>query len=232
MFRSSRALLVACWAAAVVLPAARAAEWEATGGDLGRDTSRYALRAGARYGMMAGSELEDLDPSIGFDAGVSVRVFGVVSVFAGYALDRADLEGQVARLLDQDLRADGRSGTVRGEVETGRVRAGIRLDAYRERDWKFRPYFLIGALLSNVQATIDEIDGAPPAPVPSGDPSEPPTDVSKIEVDKTGVMAGAGLEFPIGPMLAVDLHGVYEVVELEAGTNTILSGGSGIVVRF
>jgi opacity protein-like surface antigen len=238
MVRSIRAVLVACSVAALAGSAASAAEWEATGGDLGRDTSRFALRAGARYGTMKGSEIENTDPSRGFDAGVSARVFGAVSVFAGYALDRADVDGQVLQLLDQNVRADGRSGTVKGEIETKRFRAGVRLDAYRERDWRFLPYFLIGALYSTVEARIDEVDGAPPVPIPSPDPGEPPTDISTISnedgkaVDKIGGLAGAGFEFPFGSMFALDVHGHYEAVELEAGTNSILSVGTGIVLRF
>ncbi|MGQ0723191.1 MAG: hypothetical protein ACT4PE_16705 [Candidatus Eiseniibacteriota bacterium] len=238
MVRSIRAVLAAWSVTALAGSTVSAEEWEATGGDLGRDTSRFAVRAGLSYGAMKGSEIEKTDPSIGFDAGASARVFGVVSVFAGYAVDRADVDGQVLQLLDQNVRADGRSGTVKGEIETKRIRAGVRLDAYRERDWRFKPYFIAGVLHASVEARIDEVDGAPPTPIPSSDPGEPAKDISTISnedegfAEKLGGLGGAGLEVSFGPMIALDLHGTFEAVELEAGTNSIASFGSGIVLRF
>jgi hypothetical protein len=191
------------------------------------------VHGGLSYGIMAGAEIENADPAPGFEIGGSARVFGAVSVLAGFALSRADVDGQVVQLLDQRVRADGRSGTVHGQIETRRIRAGVRFDAYRERDWKLQPYFALGALFSSIDVQLDEVDGqSPPAPLPNPDPTQPGTDIASFGEDQLGAFGSAGVEYDITSRFAADLHGTFEVIEFQPGTNSILSAGAGVVARF
>jgi len=135
-----------------------------------------------------------------------------------------------------NMRPDGRSGTVMGQVETRRFRAGIRVDAYREKDWKFTPYLQAAVVFSEIKVNIDSVDGAPPRPIPLppaqlGDPVTE-LDISEYTDNEIGGLARAGLEYHLSSRLSVDLCGNVEVIEFQAGTNTILSLGTGLAVRF
>jgi hypothetical protein len=231
--RRSGGVAAAC--AAILLPGpVLAAAWTAVAGDLGRDDTRFAVHAGVSYGTMEGSEVEDTEPARGIDVGFSVRVLGSISVLASYAVDRSDVSGQLPQIIDQNVRADGRSGHVIGQVESRRLRAGLRVDAYREQGWRFQPYIMGAVTRSIVEVTLDSVDGqSPPSPVPSLNPAEPATDISSFD---TGSLLGAlgriGMEVRVSSRIGVDVNGTVEVVEFEPGTNTIFSGGSGLVVHF
>lgn len=205
--------------------------WEPVAGDLGRDRERVLLRVGIAYGVMQGSELEKMDPAKGVEAGIAVPVLGSISVTGSFALDRANVDGQVRQLLDQNLRADGRSGTVKGEVQTSRFRAGFRVDAYRESGWLFQPYFEGAAVFSAIRVTIDSVDGkAPkPVPVPGG---EQLLDIGEFTDHEIGALGRAGVEYHVSSRLAVDLGGNVEIIEFQAGTNSIFSLDTGLAFRF
>lgn len=212
--------------------ASGAEDWEPVAGGLGRDASRFAVHLGGSYGTMQGSELENLDPSTGFDVGVSFRFLGNLSAVGYYAADKANVSGQLTQLLDQRVRADGRSGLVEGEVKTERFRAGLRVDAYRERGWRFTPYLLGAVVFSDIEVTIDSVDGAPPAPIPSADPLQPRTDISTVKSNEIGGLGRLGVEYRVASRIAVDLNGNVEIIEAQPGTNTIFAVNSGLVVRF
>lgn len=209
-----------------------ASEWEPVAGGLGRDNDRVLLRVGGGTGLMRGDELSKLDPAKGLEAEVALRAFWSVSVTGSWAMDRADVNGQVVQLLDQRVRADGRSGNVTGRVETKRVRAGLRVDAYREKNWKFTPYFEGGVVFSQITITIDSVDGAPPAPVPAYDGTDRVLDISEYTNNEIGAMGRAGVEYQLAPSFGVDLAGNVEIIEFQAGKNSIYSFGGGFFYRF
>lgn len=225
------ALLLSC--ALLLAPAVGAAPaWEPVAGDLGRDRDRFLVRVGIAYGVMRGSELEKMDPAKGFDVGVAVPVLGSLSVLGSVAVDRANIDGQVRQILDQDVRPDGRSGTVQGEVETRRLRAGIRVAAYRELDWKFTPYLEAAVVLSEIKVTLDSVDGVEPQPIPVPDGSGQVLDISEYSDNEIGALGRAGVEYHVTQRFSVDLCGNVEIIEFQAGTNSIYSLGSGLTARF
>jgi len=211
--------------------AAAAPTWEPVAGDLGRNRERLLIRVGVDYGVMKGSELEKVDPARGFDAGIAVPVLGSISLEGSFAVDRADISGQVDQILDQKVRPDGRSGTVMGQVETRRFRAGIRVDAYREKDWKFTPYFQGDVVFSEITVTVDTVDGAAPQPIPIPGSADV-LDISEYSNHEIGALGRAGLEYQVSERFSVDLCGDVEIIEFQAGTNTIYSLGSGLTARF
>jgi hypothetical protein len=224
--------LLLSWSLLCLASVARAAPtWEPVAGELGRDRDRFLIRGGVSYGVMDGSELENMDPARGFDAGVAVPVLGSLSLTGSFALDRADIKGQVTRILDQNVRPDGRSGTVEGQVETSRFRAGIRVDAYREKDWKFTPYLQAAVVFSSIKVTLDSVDGAPPQPYPVPGTNQV-IDISEYTDHEIGGLGRAGVEYHLSSRLSVDLCGNVEIIEFQAGTNSILSLGSGLTARF
>jgi len=225
--------LLFSWSLLALASAAFAApEWEPVAGDLGRDRDRFLIRVGVDYGVMDGSELENMDPAKGFDAGVAVPLFGSLSATGSFAVDRADINGQVTRILDQQVRPDGRSGTVAGQVETRRFRAGLRVDAYREHDWKFTPYLQAAVVFSKISVTIDSVDGAEPQPIPVPGGGGTVLDISEYADNEIGGLGRAGVEYHLSERLSVDLCGNVEIIEFQAGTNTIFSLGSGLTARF
>lgn len=210
---------------------ASAESWVATAGTLGRDVPRFSVRGGVSYGLMKGSELEEMDPSRGFDVGVSVRLFGNVSAVGSFAIDTADVDGQVRSLVDQNVRPDGRSGTVQGQVETSRFRVGGRVDAWRERGWRFQPYLTGTVMFSSIDVTIDSVDGNPPLPVPDPDGGAE-RDISSFSESQLGGSARLGVEYRVASAVHVDVNGIVDFVEFQPGTNTIYSVNSGLVFRF
>jgi opacity protein-like surface antigen len=225
-------LLLSSVLVALSSSASAAPVWEPVAGELGRDRARVMVRVGGNYGLMRGSELENMDPSKGFEAGIAVPVLGSLSVTGSWATDRANVDGQVVRLLDQAVRPDGRSGTVKGEVETTRFRAGIRLDAYRETDWKFTPYFQGAVVFSEIRVTLDSVDGRDPQPIPLPDGSGQVLDIREYSDNEIGALGRAGVEYHVTSRFAVDLSGSVEIIEFQAGTNSIYSLGTGISARF
>lgn len=226
-----RGFVVSAALAGLLLPVSASAGWQEVAGSLGRESGRFALRAGYNYGTMGGSEIEKTDPSTGFEIGLGYRVLGSISVVASYAMDSADVDGQLVALVDQAMRPDGRSATVRGSVETTRFRVGFRVDAYREREWRFLPYFSGGVVFSTIDVTIDSVNGAPPVPFPP-DLSGNIVDISSYDDSQMGALARAGLEYPFTANVSLDVNGNVEIIEFEPGTNSIYSINTGVLLRF
>ncbi len=198
---------------------------------LDRGDSRGGVFGGLLWGSLDGSEVEKADPAIGFEGGAFWHVWRGVSVWGSYALSTHDVNGQLVQLLDQPVRGDSRSGTVTGSVQASRARAGVRLDAVRQPGWRFVPYAVAAVCFSSVEVTVDSVDGvAPPAAVP--DASGNPVDIRRIDDTQLGGLGRFGVEFQVAPMLRVDVHGTYEVLEFPAGTNASAAAGTGLVYRF
>jgi hypothetical protein len=134
--------------------------------------------------------------------------------------------------VDQNVRPDGRSGYVVGKIEQTRFRAGIRVDAYREKNWRVRPYLMGAVVFSTTDVTIDSVNGqSPPALVP-GDVITDPVDISSFSQSHVGGLARVGLEVPVASSVFVDVSGNIEVIEMQPGTNSIYSVNSGLTIRF
>ncbi|NNE42651.1 MAG: outer membrane beta-barrel protein [Gemmatimonadetes bacterium] len=215
----------------LLLPVTAGAAWKEQAGTLGREEDRFAVRAGWSYGTMNGSEIEKTDPSTGFEVGATYRVLGSLSLAGSYATDAADVDGQLVALMDQRVRPDGRSATVLGKVETTRFRVGVRLDAYREQDWRVWPYFAGAVVFSTIDITIDSVNGAPPVPFPP-DPAGNIVDISSYSDSQIGAMVRTGLEYPVASAVSVDVNGSFEIIEFEPGTNSIFAVNTGLLFRF
>jgi hypothetical protein len=213
-------------------PSAVAAGWVPTAGDLGRSDSRYALHIGGNYGVISGAEVEGVDPGIGYEGGLSFRVLGSLSVFGSYAVNSSTVDAQLIEILDQDVRPERRSGHVEGDVETSRLRAGLRIDAHHESGWRFRPYLVGAVLFSTIDVKIDSVDNvSPPPKVPTNPPGSPPVDIRKISDEQLGAMLRFGVEYYVMRAVAIDLNVSHEVVEFPAGTNAITSFHGGLSIR-
>jgi hypothetical protein len=207
-------------------------EWTATAGEMGRDNSSFALHIGGNYAVLSGTEVENVDPSPGVEAGVSYRFLANLSVFGSYAINTSNVEGQLIHLLDQRVRDDGRSGNVEGELQTSRLRIGVRLDALREESWQFRAYLLGAVVFSSLDVTLDKVDGNDPPFLVTGDPPDFPTvDVSSFSDNQLGGLARFGLEYTILTSVSLDLNVSYEVIEFPTGTNALASFNTGLVLR-
>lgn len=209
---------------------AGATAWEAAAGDLGRNAHRFAVHFGASYGVLTGNEVPKTEAGPGFEAGVSWRVLSSLSLYAGGAWHTSNVKGQIASLLDVNVRPDGRSGTVEGKIVTPRLRGGLRVDAYRMQDWKFQVYFVGGAMFSFVEATLDSIDGAPPSPYES--PAGFLVDPGTITADLFGLFGRVGVDYLVGSRLAVDANFTFETIDPPPGTNDLSTFTLGAVFRF
>ena len=215
----------------LVPSAAHAADdWEATMGELGRNASRYALHLGAGYGGWDGTEVSRVDPALGFEVAASFRAYGNYSLYAGYALASADVQGQVAELLDQKVRPDGRSGNVDGSLDVSRFRVGVRIDALREQNWRFQPYVVFAAVFSTSTVDLNSVDGAPPRPSPNAEGEL--VDIRSFDDSQIGAMGRIGLEWMVLPRIGVNAAFTYEGIELPPGTHAIIGAGTGLTFRF
>ena len=116
------------------------------------------------------------------------------------------------------------------EGMTARVR--IRLDALREKNWRFRPYLVGAVVFSNLDVTLDSVDGKNPPDRVTGDPPDYPlVDVSSFSDSQLGGLARFGLEYGLTGSVALDVSGTYEVIEFPSGTNTMSAGNAGVVIR-
>jgi hypothetical protein len=219
----------------VLLLASRvgAAPWEAQVGDLGHNVHRFAIHIGASYGGLSGSEVPKTEAGPGFEAGLSYRVLGSLSVYGGYAWHTSDVNGQITQLLDVYVRGDTRSGNVSGNVKSQRFRGAVRVDAYRVEDWKFQVYAIAGGLYSLVDATIDTVDGKPPesyfVPVEGGGFVE--IDPGTISDNNWGVFGRVGLEYFLGERFAADGSFSFEVLDAPPGTKDLSTFTVGVTYR-
>ncbi len=205
--------------------------WEASLGELGRSSTRFGLHISAGYSAVSGNEVEQVESAVGYEAGLSVRVLGNLSIFGSYAVATGDLEGQLVQILDQKIRSDGRSGNASGDLELSRWRVGVRVDALREKNWPWQPYFLGAVVFSSSEVTLDSVDqSSPPLPVSAGI-GQPLIDIRTIKDSQTGALARLGLEYLLTPTIGVDLNFTYEVIELPPGTNANSSINAGLTFR-
>lgn len=201
------------------------------GTELVGDAAPAGAFVGVVWSTLGGSEVESVDPAIGFEVGGFVRLFPAVSVWGSAAYANHAVSAQLARLLDQPLRPDGRSGRVEGEVRMVRLRAGVRLDAMREPDWRYTPYFVVAASLSRADVTIDSIDGnsdPPPVPGPDGEP----VDVTSYHDTQIGALGRLGVEFLLTESVRIDVHGSFEAAKLPPSANYSVVAGAGLGLRF
>jgi hypothetical protein len=213
-----------------VVPAVSAVPWQADVGNLGRTAHRYAFHIGGSYGILTGSEVPDTESGPGFEVAASSRVWSSLSVYVGYARHSSNVQGQIAQLLDTNVRPDGRSGTVDGKILVPRLRGAVRVDAFRAQDWKFQVYAQGGVLYSFVEATLETIDGEPPEPYegPDGTLVDPGT----ITADLLGMFGRVGADYLVGQRLGLDGSFTWEVVDPPAGTNDLVTFAAGAVFRF
>ena len=233
MMHLTRRLLPVPVAAVLVLASSVAATpWEASVGDLGRNAHRFGLHIGVSYGGLSGSEVPKSDAGPGFEGALSYRFLGNLSIYGGYAWHRSDVNGQLTQLLDVFVRGDGRSGNVSGNIQSQRLRAALRVDAYRVQDWRFQVYILAGGVYSLVEATIDTVDGAPPVPylVPRVFGFEE-IDPSSITDNTFGAMGRLGVEYFLGERFAGDLNFTFEVLDGPSGTKDLSTFTLGATYR-
>ncbi len=192
--------------------------------------SRGGVFGGILWGSLDGSEVEKADPAMGFEGGAFWHLWRGISVWGSYAVSSHDVNGQLLQLLDQPVRAGGRSATVEGSVQVNRARAGVRLDALRQAGWRFVPYAVAAVCFSSIEVTVDKVDGADPVPVP--DAAGNPVDIRSLDDTQLGGLGRFGVECEVSPILHVDVHGSFEVFEFPAGTNASATAGAGLVYRF
>ncbi len=207
------------------------ADWSAVAGDLGRDESRLLLFGGGSYGVLGGSEVEDTDPTFGYEAGAGYRLWRGITLTGSWAAHTADVDGQLVQLLDVRVREDGRSGRVLGQIETSRFRAGLRLDPLGNEGWRYHPYVEVGVMHSTIEVTIDSVNGAPPVPFLQTPDDAELTDISVFDDTQLGGMARFGVEVDVMGGLGFDLGSTFEIIEFPAGTNSITTFGGRLVFR-
>jgi len=210
-------------------PAAAADDWEAGVGEMGRTASRIALQVGGSWGAIYGTEVERTNPAAGFEVGASYRVFRIFSLYGGYASSKANVDGQLVELLDQPVRADGRSGNVKGDITYSRYRAGIRIDGMRQENWPVQVYFLGAAIFSTNKVAIDEVDHASPSPVPA--PGGGMVDLGGFEDSQIGFLGRMALEYRFAPRFGTYMGFTYEVFEAPPGTNSTTAVTGGLTFR-
>jgi hypothetical protein len=203
----------------------RAQEWVAQNAELGVDEFHFLVAGGLNYGAAFGSELEHVDPSVGFWASGAYRFKPTLSACLSVAHNLGNVEGQLTQILDVNVRPDGRSGTVIGEVEMLRVGAGVRLDAFREQDWRYRPYVQAEVLRTFFSVTLDSVDGSPPL-------DEPGVARSSFDDSQWGALARVGVDARINSMLGIVFGGTFEFLEFPAGTGSFVAGEAGASFRF
>ncbi|MBZ0269118.1 hypothetical protein K8I85_13245 [bacterium] len=210
-------------------PVAAADDWEAGVGEMGRTATRIALQIGGSWGAIYGTEVEKTNPATGFEVGASYRVFRIFSLYGGYASSKANIDGQLVELLDQPVRADGRSGNVSGDITYARYRTGIRIDAMRQKNWPAQIYFLGAAVFSTNKVAIESVDHEAPAPVPA--PGGGTVDLTGFEDSQIGFLGRVAVEYRFAPRIGTYLGFSYEVFEAPPGTNSTTALSGGLVFR-
>lgn len=216
--------LTAAWVAAACAAfgagSAWGAGWVDREGGLGQDEYRAIFAGGLNYGIVNGSEVESVDPSLGFRAGGAVPVFSRFAVSASFARNSGAVDAQLAQLLDVYFREDRRSATVEADVAMTRIGAGIRIDAFRTEPWRFRPYVGFEAVRSKIEVTVDSVDGEAPT-----------SRVESFDSSHWGALGRAGVDVRISGPVGLDVSLTHEVLELQAGTSGITTGQAGISLR-
>jgi hypothetical protein len=210
-------------------PATAAADWTATAGDLGTNASRFAVHVGGSWGPINGTEVEKVDPATGLEVGVSGRVWRSFSLYGSYATSQGSVKGQIVQLLDQPIRADGRSGTVDGDVSFRRFRAGVRIDGLRQEDWPFQAYFVGAAVFSTNEVKLNSVDGRPPQVLDLPDGGT--LDLAKFDDSQLGFLGRIGVEYLLTTRFWVYTNFTYEVIEPPPGTNATASVNGGLTIR-
>jgi hypothetical protein len=211
-------------AAALVVsfgPACHADEWVERNAPLGLDEFTFLVAGGVNYGAVFGSELEHVDPSVGFWANGAFRVHEALSACVSVSHNLGQIDGQLTQILDHEVRPDGRSGHAVGEVELLRFGAGVRVDAFREMAWRWRPYAQAEVLRTQFDVTLDSVNGAPPPP-----------GTSSFDDSQWGALGRAGVDYRLGDLVGLDLAGTFEFLEFPAGTSSIVSIQGGASLRF
>jgi opacity protein-like surface antigen len=139
------------------------------------------------------------------------------------------VDGQIVELLDQPVRADGRSGNVSGELTFTRYRVGLRLDGLRQQNWPAQVYFIGGAVFATTKVAIDTVDYATPGLVPA--PGGGRVDLGGFEDSQVGFMGRIGMEYRVAANLSVNLGFTYEVFEPPPGTNSNTAFNGGLTYR-
>jgi Outer membrane protein beta-barrel domain len=208
---------------------ARADDWTETTGGLGHEATRFALHIGGSWGPVNGTEVEKVDPASGFEVGLSARVLWSISLYGSYASTSGNVSGQLVQLLDQRVRADGRSGNVDGSLDFRRYRAGLRIDGLRQKNWPFQAYFVGAAVFTTNEIKLDSVDHAPPVPIAL--PQGGSVDLRKFDDSQTGFLGRVGVEYPLVPHAWVYVNFTYEVLEPPPGTNATTSFNGGLTLR-
>lgn len=230
---SVRAGALAGLGVALLLPGVATADsdWIPAAGDLGLSSTRYAIHVGGSWGPVSGTEVENTEPASGVEIGVSVRVLWSVSAYGSFAWSRSTVKGQIVQLLDQEVRADGRSGNVDGELTSRRLRYGVRVDGLRQEGWPFQIYFVGAAVQSVNEVTINSLDHvSPPPPIPlSGGRT---LDIGKFDDGgQWGFLGRVGVEYLVTKQAWVYGNFTYEVVEPPPGTYATASINAGLTYR-
>jgi hypothetical protein len=216
-------------AAAVLLslfgPTCRAQDWVEHEEGLGFDEFKFLVAGGLDYSWVFGSEVEQIDPSLGFWATGAYRIGGAFSVCASILHNSASIDGRMSQLLDVPIRPDGKSGFVEGDMGLMRFGAGVRLDAFRTQAWKYRPYVQAEIIRSMIDVTLDSVDGASPA-------DDDQYTRSSFDASQWGALARVGVDYRLTPMIGIDVGGIFEILEFPAGTASIASIAGGATFRF
>lgn len=216
--------LVCLWSAPVL-----AADWQAAAGDMGRNESRIALDIGGSWALVSGDEVEKVNPATGFEVGAAFRFFRSASLYGAFASSKSTVDGQIVALIDQPVRADGRSGNVSGDVTFTRYRAGLRIDGMRQERWPAQVYFIGAAVFVTTKVAIDTVDQATPAPIPALGGGM--VDLGGFEDSQVGFMGRVGMEYSVAPRVGVDLGFTYEVFEAPPGTSSAAGFHGGVTFR-
>ncbi len=206
-------------------PTCRAHEWVEHEEGLGFDEFSFLVAGGFTYSWLFGSELKEVDPSLGVWASGAYRFNGAFSVCASILRNGSTIDGRVTEIGDVPVRPDGRSGAVEGEVEALRFGAGVRIDAFRTKPWNWRPYVQAEILRAFVDVTLDSVDGAPPV-------DDNQYERSSYDSSQWGASARMGVDYRLTEMIGIDVGGAFEMLEFPAGTASIASFVAGASFRF
>ncbi|MFN8177133.1 MAG: outer membrane beta-barrel protein [bacterium] len=190
---------------------------EGNPGSLAASPSRVGVFAGAFYGAVSGSEIENADPGTGFEGGASYRVLSDLSVWGSAAWSSFDVSGQVASLLGKRIQDSGRSATIDGSLVFTRARIGVRVDGLREPGFRFQPYLAGAVTFAKNKAKIDDVDHRGPKPT--------------YTQSRIGGYGRFGVEFRVAPRVDVDGYTSYEVFKFPPSTDAAFSVGAGIHLR-
>ncbi len=205
--------------------ACRAQDWVEREAGLGLDDFGFLVSGGVNYAAVFGSELEHVDPSFGFWASGAYRLFDSISPCISISHNVGGIDGQLTQILDVPVRPDGRSGHAVGEVGLMRIGAGARVDAFREKEWRYRPYAVAEITRTFFDVTLETVDGAPPV----DEPDEPR---SSFDDSQWGAMVRGGVDYRINELIGVDLGATYEFLEFQGGTSSLASIQGGASFRF